>query len=118
MTPSRTLKRAAAPLRASLGLHPLDDRIVPAAPVIHNFASTQVSAGLWMLTGSVTDDESVGGLAVAFSGPAEVDGLKADVETDGSFVVFVNVSVGGTVEATVEDWTSLVSDPVYTSIYP
>lgn len=109
--------------RARLVCEQLHERIVPSAPQITDFAAAEVSAGVYMFTGRVADNDDVTGLWVGFDGgPASVQGMKAEVQSDGSFCLVVNVqtdgSDSGTVVATVTDWDDLTSDPVYVGISP
>ncbi len=103
--------RAGALLRTRLDLESLGERVVPAAPVIHNFNASQVGIGQWMLSGTVTDDNPVEGLAVSLVGIGTFLDVKAEVEANGSFCILVDVNQSGFVEATVEDYDSEVSDP-------
>jgi hypothetical protein len=70
----------------------LDD----APPRIINFAAEEVSAGLFVITGQVIDDNP-GGLIVTFGGNvAAVAGRTAEVQDDGTFEIVVQLNTNGT----------------------
>lgn len=120
---SRRPRRATPAPAARLGLHSLDDRFVPAAPVISNFHASQIAAGVYQLTGTVTDADqsSTQGMTVTFGGGLQgFDGKTATVAADGTFAVTLTLSVieAGCVTATTKDVDNNVSTEVWDTIDP
>lgn len=80
-------------------------------PTIHNFSAVQDGI-YWLVSGSVTDDDSVLGLEVRFGGL--LDGEHTTVAADGTFsylALFAPGTTGG-ISAVVTDVDGLTSSPV------
>lgn len=102
---------AAVRPRTRLDLEGMGERLTPAAPVITSFDTNCLYGNVWTISGTVTDDQSVDGLAVSLSGPGAIDGIKAIVDSSGFFSIEVEVIQSGEVVAIVEDFDFNVSDP-------
>jgi hypothetical protein len=79
-----------------------------AAPTI-TLSGSQVG-NVWTFSGRVTD-ECPAGLVVVFSGPADLAGQKATVQSDGTYSLTIMLSScdTGIVTATVTDWWGLAA---------
>lgn len=114
--------RGISSLRAHLTMESLPDRLVPnAAPQIVSFNWEQVVGDVYMFYGTVEDDTDPTGYIVELGGaPEAVQGLRAEVQSDGSFCIFVEIGVGdgGPVEAITWDLEDLASDIAYEYVTP
>lgn len=85
----RSPPKAASGARAHLSLESLGNREVPAQVV--SFSGTYMGEGIYLLSGMVADTVPVEGREVAFSGGPELEDLRAEVQSDGSFATYVYV---------------------------
>lgn len=114
----------ATPVRAArLNLQSLDDRMVPAAPVISEFNATSISSGVYVVTGKVTDDDqtTTQGMIVTLGGGLQgADGKTVTVSSNGYFSITVTLTTleAGTISAQTKDTDNNESNVPWQTVNP